>query len=333
MKNYTFEQIRSVVESKGYYLCPTPVFPKWEGRVKVLLTPEQARALIEYDSLVLKKVINEPNTIKADTHIKDGSWTPDMGEICLRSNFKVWKGMRILNAIASLDHPIEVVINVLKEGVFGTGLDNDIICSTIKNAVKGIFEENGKSLPDLDDSIWNSSLPSKLRNLDITVHSDDENIMNVELPTIVGVLAENRIGDYPDLLFIIRGDSQIGIAPSYPCNLMPSLSLYDVPLVLSPGIYEELFAPSSSFDGLIQANPATLRIPEIQNKKIVSYTDSQYNFMRISIPVQETNDGVIPVGAKFENDFIHESFFNDLNVSNINKSINYILLEEADFGV
>lgn len=335
MNTFTYENIYSVLRAKGYTVESFKNLPKWKGRTLVSLTPEQAKTLIEHDGLVLKDVITRATPIKADSYIKDGTWTPEMGEVYLRPNYKVWKGMRILNAIASLDHPIDVYINVLDKGVFGTGTDTNVICTAIKNAIKDILEENGKDLPYLDDNIWFNSLPNKLTGLDITLQDSEPSLEEViiEPPTIIGVLAEYRITDYPDMLYILRGNNQSGEAEAYSCNLIPALTRYEYPVSLRPDIYRELFAPASDFIGLIQANPAFLCTPQLLNKKIISYDPTPYQYMRISIPVQEATNGILPVGAMFKDDSIQEKFLDSLDIKNIGKNVTYILLEETDFGV
>ena len=53
--------------------------------------------------------------------------------------------------------------------------------------------------------------------------------------------------------------------------------------------------------------------------------------MRVSIPVQESKDGTLPVGAIFENKEIENEFIKNLNTDNITDPITYILFDNEEF--
>lgn len=174
--SHTFEQIYNVLDSKGYSIDGGIFRPLINAkkravrsvtystntdsnRTLVNITPEIARQLIEYDEKLAKQKELRTTPVLVDPDTNEVIWTPETEEIQLRSDMKVWKGMNILGAIVKQKQAIDVYVNILDDTRMSGDADDTYICTEIKNAVKALLEENGLTLPELDDSIWISELP------------------------------------------------------------------------------------------------------------------------------------------------------------------------------
>lgn len=331
MTNITYEVLYKTIEKYGYTITTIQKnFPNFKNRELINLKPEEAKSLLDYNSHLTKNKIYQTQNDHIENNIKNGTWTPEMGEIKLRESFKIWKGVRILKAIAESTTPIDVYIEVLNsENISFNDTHTDEICNIIKNAIKTIFEKYNLSFPNLTDEIWKKELIANLKNLDIMLYTDNDK-EPLDPPTIIGILNNDRSLEYPDKLCIINGLSNSGEIQFYNCNLFPSID-EERPLIIKPGEYKNIFSISPNISGLIQCNEIPIYYPILKNDKIEGYETSPFTFMRVSIPVQESKDGTLPVGAVFENKEIENEFIKNLNTDNITDPITYILFDNEEF--
>lgn len=344
LRNYTYEEIYNAITSKGYTFHSSKSLsdelPKWPLRSLVSLTPEQARKLIEISSL-----LNKNQKLRLDKSFglkfKFSELSEDEKNIRLLPNYKVTSNSYLVKLIAEDCVPADVYINMKNSDGFGFGNENETICSELISAIDKILEENGQKLPQLDQNVWNKELPKKLKNIiDIELYDPimglDENDIPTGSPIIVGVLSTDRSSEYPDKIYIIQDEKQTGDAKCYPCTLIPKNTNDTRLLTIKPGVYEDLFSPDIHTDigfiNLIQNKSISLFSPVIVDNKIVDFTISPYNFMRVSIPVQESVDGSLLVGAKFDCTNTEDLFITDLGIDYINYGITYIVLMDTDIG-
>ena len=329
MPNITYEKIYENIKKNGYTLdIIEKNFPEFKKKELVNLKPNEAKSLIEYNSYLIKNKMTNPDHV--DSNIKDGSWTPEMGEIKLSSDYKIWKGMRILKAIAESDNPIDVYVEVLDSESSLLNNENIIeICTIIKNAIASLFLKYNKQLPELSDEIWQAELPLYLKKLDILLYND---IYDTPLdpPTIISFLNPDRSDNFPDKICIINGYNNSSELQIYNCNLFPSISSNNS-LILKPGEYKNIFSLSPDINGIIQCKEIPIHYPEMLDNKIINYKLSPFTFMRVSIPVQESKDGTLPVGVNFQNKEDENSFIQQINTNNINNGISYIIFDINDF--
>lgn len=342
--NYTYEQLYKSIASKGYTFQTskslTDDLPKWPLRSSVSLTPEQARKLIEISSL-----LNKNQKLRLDKSFglkfKFSELSEDEKNIRLLPNYKVTSSSYLVKLIAEDCVPADIYINMKNPDGFGFGNENETICSELISAIGKILEENDQKLPQLDQKVWNKELPKKLKNIiDIELYDPimglDENGISTGSPVIVGILSTDRSSEYPDKIYIIQDEKQTGDAKCYPCTLIPKNTNDSRLLTIKPGIYEDLLSPDIHTDigfiNLIQSKSISLFSPVIVDNKIVDFTASPYNFMRVSIPVQESVDGSLLVGAKFDCTNTEDLFITDLGIDYIIQGITYVVLMDTDIG-
>lgn len=347
--SHTFEQIYNVLDSKGYSINGGILRPLINANAKkravrsvtystntdsnrtlVNITPEIARQLIEYDGKIAKQKELRTTPVLVDPDTNEVIWTPETEEIQLRSDMKVWKGMNILEAIVKQNQAIDVYVNILDDTRMSGDADDTYICTEIKNAVKALLEENGLTLPELDDSIWTSELPKKLPDFDINIREHDIVESFEEHPTIVVILGNSREASYPDRLVIVNKNSETGVVEEYACNVFPSVK-DERPMGLMPGLYENVLSRAFDFKGLVQTLPVPIYYLCIVDNKIEKYEPTAYQFMRISFPVQEPRDGITPIGAEFDSEETEQKFIKALNLDSLQNDVTLILLTESDF--
>lgn len=322
MTTYTYEELRSLLSEKGVELSSgTPDLPEWKGRTLVSLTPEQAKALIELDAKLAKEHIYRTKPTPISQLIHDNYWEPSMGDVRLRPNYKVWKGMCIVTAVSEMDHPVDVYIDVADGSCFGSTQTNATVCSRVKEAVTEIVTEEGYEMPEIADEVWETKLPAKLTDLEITsTDYMDRSIADPD-PVLVAVLSRDRSVEYPDRLYIVRyGDE--GEAPAYACNLIPDS------LAILPGTYTDLLGPYPDSDYLIQTKPVTLGAPVMEGNTITGFDQSSYSFMRVTIPLQADDaSSATPVGAVFDEE-TKADFLEDLVIHKIVHNVTLVVLDE-----
>ncbi|OUO53313.1 hypothetical protein B5F76_05915 [Desulfovibrio sp. An276] len=341
MGTVTYEQIRTILEKKGYSLecahATPPGLPEWPERSLVSLTPEQARLLLNHDN-ALNKTRKKRIANQMGADLQMGTFSSNTEEIRLLQNYKIHNRTYLLEGIASGAAPVDVYINVKNPNKFGFGNDHEAICAELVHAVKQILQEHGSDLPELDQSVWEEELPKKLVDkIDIgpldPIRVPDAYDMPEDPITVIGVLSTDRSTEFPDKLYIVRGNSQSGEATKYPCTLIPASG--EQRLALKPGAYTGLFSPDTHTDigfvNLVQNQPVQLYYPIIEDNVLTGYKESPYTFMRVTIPVQSSGNGIIPAGAKFDTTNTEDLFITALGLDFIVDTITYIVLEDTDF--
>lgn len=339
----TYEKIKQVLAEKGYelYDMTRPEgWPELTGRTLMTITPEMAQSLLRYNGRLNETLQRRSGQI-FDNAIVMNTWTPDMDEINLYKNYRLMRRTRLMKAIANGGHPVQAYVNMKEDGKFGFNTDNEVICSLLIDTIKKILEKYNKTLPELDQSIWEEELPKELdTKLDIMtydyVRSVDEHDSVRPEQVIVGVLSNDRTQEFPDMLYIIAADYE-GDAVGYPCTLFPAIN-ESIPLMLKPGIYKNLLTPDNTINdanvvknGLIQLKSVPLYIPKLKNKIITDYELSDYTFMRVSIPAIQGEEGIMTVGAKFDTTNTENLFLSAFDFDFAEHDTTYIILEEGDF--
>lgn len=329
MEAYTFSQILAVIEAKGYCLNAAPTLPSWSGTGRVTMYPDEAQNLIEHNTMLSKKKrLTVENLTKSSSSLSGEVPEDKLEEVVLLPSYKIWTGKNIIDEISKGSAPVDVNLSVIEHPSFSVEATRDSICTEIRNAVRDIFQKSSHDFPEIPDEVWFEELPKGLTNLDITYISGIEGEgYEDDLVTLVGILSDVRSTGYPDNLYIIRGTKQQEIK-AYPCNLTPSL-IEESPVAIVPGMYEDLFAPTEDGRTLIQAKNVVLGYPVIENKRIITYEESPYTFMKVRIPCNKESN-ITSVGASFYYD-VEQEFLNDLNISGIIGNSSFILLEEKDF--
>lgn len=336
----TYEQIKQVLTEKGYLFelqkSIPEGWPELTGRTLVTITPEMAQSLLKHSGKLNKALQKRSNQIF--NSIIYGTWTSDMDEIDLLQNYKLWSRTVLMNAIANGGHPVDVYVNMKEDNKFGFGEENTAICKELIDAIKEVLENNGKELPELEQSVWETELPKLLCDkLDIQSYDYVRGINASDIPLehqiLVGVLNSDRTEEFPDMLYIVDNDAT-GNATGFKCSLFPAINS-ERKLILKPGIYKELLTPDDSSDigyiNLIQANPANLSTAILKNNQIVGYEDSIFKFMRIGIPTKDEEPGLFPVGVKFDSTNTEDLFITNFNFDFISSNITYIIIETKDF--
>lgn len=339
---YTYSEVYDAIKKHDYKLKADYKFPKWTGTVNITLSPDTAKALVEHDNKIQAYKKYKNNNRIAD---KDPEYTRDIRtKIELEDTYEIRKGQRYLEFISNLDHGVDVEITV-----YNDSKDPKILfCDLMKNSVTELYSKNNKILEQLDQEIWRTQLLSiikeKMEESDITKESfvelleakEDFNTIALKEPLMIGIISKDRSKKYPDKIVFVNNVMDLQTnnpMPFIPCDLIPSLQT-GIGYALKPGYYQNVLFATSQDDGFIQANPVAIYTVTLNDNKIQSYEKTDYEFMRITFPLQEDNiNGIYPMGAAFENDTFKQTFIDsiDFNLMHIYKSIRYIILEDSDF--
>ena len=332
----TYEKLRKAINKAGYSFRTNSVIPEGWGELKerqlVMITPEMAKSLLDHTKAILKTMGQGNKLLET---LQYGFWNPTIGEVDLLDNYKICNGSNIIEDIVKAEHAINVYVNVRKPNKLGFGTENDVICDEIINAVDEILQNHQKELPDIEASIWHEELPKKLApklNIEVSKYMQQyaDATANPKQQVLVGIMDSDRNSEFPDMLYIVDGTTT-GAAAGYPCNMFPAVGEELNPLILKPGIYIGLFVPDAntypSNISLIQANDANISKAVLRDKQIVSYEDTSFRFMRIGIPVQEPDNGIIKMGVAFSDTNTENLFISNFDFDHA-EDVTYIVLDK-----
>lgn len=329
----TYIELYELAKKNGYDITDSSTsFPYEKGTTLVNMTPEMAEKLVKHDSRLFQIDASAQRIKNNSKSIENNSWcATDTGNVHLLTNYKVWKGMCILEAIKETKQATDVYVTVTDKLIYGPNLE--LIIDTIVSGVKSVLENHGLELPELESQTWYDELPGYIDLLDIMIRDRDFEpaIEDVQQPTLVGVLNSDRTEEYPDLLYIVRGET----ANAFECNLAP-LCNCGACLCLKPGRYEDYLCLNKERDtvsktkkviGLFQGMPQPFY--EIHTNEENKLSGKTSGFMDQFMVVRDENTDGHP-GFRFKDVDTKQAFFDALNEKTVFENITYIVIGDIE---